>query len=219
MTHWDRELNSMNHGRNLASPGRFTNDDGSPEQPIRSAGDAGQLVEAMRAGRVIVAVVAVADQVEEVDGLTKDKSSDMSVVSMFAADGRRALLAFTGLDALLAWNPNARPVPVSGVDAARAAIEDGCEAIVLDVAGPGMQVIPEVDLLTLAGVDPLDHARRVTDQVLQDALGSTNFDVSVVGARLRVRCEDATIDGSTIASAITPRILALVPDGVEVQQA
>ena len=173
---------------------------------------------ALRIGRVIVAVVAVADDVEEVDGLTIDKSSDMSVVSMIATDGRRALLAFTGLDALREWNPTARPVPVSGVDVARAAIEDGCEAIVLDVAGPRMQVIPEIDLLTLAGVDPLDHARRVAYQVLENAFGSANFDVDVVGARLRVRYEDARIDGSTIASSITPRILALVPDGVEVHQ-
>ena len=173
---------------------------------------------ALRIGRVIVAVVAVADDVEEVDGLTIDKSSDMSVVSMIATDGRRALLAFTGLDALREWNPTARPVPVSGVDVARAAIEDGCEAIVLDVAGPRMHVIPEIDLLTLAGVDPLDHARRVAYQVLENAFGSANFDVDVVGARLRVRYEDARIDGSTIASSITPRILALVPDGVEVHQ-
>ena len=172
----------------------------------------------MRVGRVIVAVVAAADEVEHADGLTTDKSSDMSVVSMVAADGRRALLAFTGLDALREWNPTARPVPVSGIDAASAAIEDGCEAIVLDVAGPRMQVIPEIDLLSLAGVDPIDHARRVVHQVLEDAFGSANFDVSVVGTRLRVRSEDATIDAAAIASSITPRILALVPDGVEVHQ-
>lgn len=218
MTHRDRELDSMNHGRNLASPGRFRNDDGAPDSSIRDAADQQSLVSAMRVGRVIVAVVAIADEVEEVDTLMAEKSSDMSVVSMIAADGRRALLAFTGLDALREWNPTARPVPVSGIDAARAAIDDGCEAIVLDVAGPRMQVVPEIDLLSLAGVDPLDHARRVACQVLEDAFGSANFDVSVVGARLRVRSEDATIDGSIVASSITPRILALVPDGVEVQR-
>ena len=208
----------MSHEKNLASPGRFRDDDGSPDSSIRHASDHRSLVDALRVGRVIVAVVAVADETDDIGGLTAEKSSDMSVVSMIAADGRRALLAFTGLDALREWDPTARPVPVSGVDAARAAVDDGCEAIVLDVAGPRLQVIPEIDLLTLAGVDPLDHARQVTVEILEGAFGSTNFDVAIVGERLRVRSGDERIDGSTIASAITPRILALVPGGVEVHQ-
>ena len=37
----------------------------------------------------------------------------MSVVMLQAADGRRALLAFTGLDALQTWRADARPVPVT----------------------------------------------------------------------------------------------------------
>jgi hypothetical protein len=119
---------------------------------IREAVDSFSLTTALRAGRVIVAVVAVADETAEVNGVTADKSSEMSLVSMIAKDGRRGLLAFTGIDALRAWDPSARPVPVSGIDAARAALDDDCEALVLDVAGPRMQVVPEVDLVALIDV-------------------------------------------------------------------
>ena len=66
----------------------------------------------------------------------RDKSSDMAAVLMRGADGRTALLAFTGLEAMRRWDPDARPVPVSAQVAARAALQDGAAALLIDVAGP-----------------------------------------------------------------------------------
>ena len=43
----------------------------------------------------------------------RDKSSDLATVLMRGSDGRLALLAFAGLDALHRWDADARPVPVS----------------------------------------------------------------------------------------------------------
>lgn len=203
-------------GRSLAAPGRFVSDDGSPDVMIRQAGDSQSLITALRAGRVLVAVVAVVDEIAEVDGLTVDKSSEMSLVSMIAKDGRRGLLAFTGVDALREWDPSARPVPVSGVDAARAAIDDDCEALVLDVAGPRMQVVPETDLVALADLDAGDHARALACRVLAERFGEDQVHVAWSGERLQVRSASGGIAGPDLASAITPRILALVPSGVEV---
>ena len=58
-------------------------------------------------------------------GLASDKEADMSVVMLQAADGRRALLAFTGLDALQTWRADARPVPVTLDLAAKTARAEG----------------------------------------------------------------------------------------------
>lgn len=214
MTQGERESHSRGHGRSLATPTRFASDDGSPDTPIRDAADPAALVEALQMGRVLVAVVAVADEVEEVDGLLTDKTSAMSVVSMIAKDGRRGLLAFTGIDALQAWDRSARPVPVSGVDAALAAVADDCEGLVLDVAGPRMQVVPETDVLRIAGVDQVDHARALAHRLLVEALGSDCVSVTRIGDRLQVTSD--RLDGRDLAAVIPPRVLALVPAGVEI---
>jgi len=66
----------------------------------------------------------------------------MALVSLINEHGERGLLAFTGIDALQAWNPDARPVPAQAVEIARAALEDGAAALVVDVAGPHQVVIP-----------------------------------------------------------------------------
>ena len=184
---------------------------------IRDAVDQLSLTAALRAGRVVVAVVAVANETADVNGVPVDKTSEMSLVSMIAKDGRRGLLAFTGIDALRAWDPSARPVPVSGVDAARAAIDDECEALVLDVAGPRMQVVPEVALLSLLDVDAGSFARDLAQRLLIEKYGDGRVQVACVGDRLQVRSVSGSIDAKELASAITPRILALVPAGVEVR--
>lgn len=214
MTQGEQGSHSRGRGRSLATPVRFASDDGSPDVAIRRATDPAALVEALQVGRVLVAVVAVADEVEEVDGLLTDKTSAMSVVSMVTKDGRRGLLAFTGIDALRAWDPSARPVPVSGVDAALAAIADDCEGLVLDVAGPRMHVVPEVDVLQIAGVDQLDHARAVANRLLVEALDSDAVSVTRIGDRLQVATD--LVDARDLAAMIPPRVLALVPSGVEI---
>ena len=189
-------------------PGQFDDDDGSADEVIRSSQTPEQLLHALRTGRVIAAIVATAEETDEITGA--DKSSHMS------ADGRRGLLAFTGLNALQRWDPIARPVPVSGTDAARAALDDGCEAMVIDVAGPRTLVVIEADLIELAGIDRLDYVRQLTQQAMDDKFGAGEIHVSAVHERLRV--ESAHIGQSEIAGALEqlPRVLALVPAGVEV---
>jgi len=102
--------------------------------------------------RVIVPVVAVLGKVEvdPATGLASDKSSDMAAVLMQIPDGRRGLLAFTGTAALAAWDPQARPVPVTVEHAARAAVQEQAAALVLDVAGPTRFVLDGDSLTALA---------------------------------------------------------------------
>ena len=60
-----------------------------------------------------------------------------------SASGRTGALAFTGLDALLAFDAHARPVPCTLDTVAATAVEVGAHAIVVDVAGPHQLVIDE----------------------------------------------------------------------------
>lgn len=191
-------------------------DDGSPDERIRTASAPDELLAALRAGRVLVAIVATADEVDETGA---DKSSHMSVVSMVTADGRRGLLAFTGLDSLQAWNPDARPVPVGGPDAANAALEDGCEALVIDVAGPQRTVVVETDLLDLAGKDRIAHAAMLVRGMLDAAVGSGATTVQATRDQLRIASDSVSAEHIALivqGSNATARVLALVPSGIAI---
>jgi hypothetical protein len=133
-------------GRALTGTG-FDADDGAADPDwLAALADAGRspsaeadvrLVSAAAAARWLVPVVAVLDQGEDGEhGHTVDKRTDMAVVTLTAADGRRALPVFTSVAALAAWDPTARPVPVSAARAARSAVAEGCAVAVVDLGGP-----------------------------------------------------------------------------------
>jgi len=144
--------------RPLPDPG-FAGDDGSAPAALASALAAwragtssyAEALAALQASRLLVPVVAVLGEVEvDEHGLAHDKTSDMATVLLQGADGRLALLAFTGSEALREWNPDGRPVPVRTELAARSALQDGAAAIVVDVAGPVRFVVEGEDLRRLA---------------------------------------------------------------------
>jgi SseB protein N-terminal domain len=144
--------------RTIPDPG-FAGDDGSADPALTavlaswSAGDAARadVITALQQARLLVPVVAVLGEVEYgADGLAHDKSSDMATVLLQGADGRLALLAFTGSATLTGWDAGARPVPVAAALAARSALQDGAEALVVDLAGPVRFVIEGDDLQGLA---------------------------------------------------------------------
>jgi SseB protein N-terminal domain len=105
----------------------------------------------LQTSRLLVPVVAMLGEVEyDEAGLAHDKTSDMAAVLLQGADGRLALLAFTGLAELEAWRADARPVPVTAQVAAQSALQDQAAAIVVDVAGPVTFVVEGDDLAGLA---------------------------------------------------------------------
>lgn len=151
------EEGSLGRGRSLASP-QFPGDDGSASPTVRrllsSGTDVIAVARALREVRLLAGVVAVLDELDESGG---DKDSHMAVVSMMNERGEKGLLAFTGVDSMAAWDPQARPVPSLGRDIARSAIDDGATAVVLDVAGPHSMALSGAALTALA--DLLDLAR------------------------------------------------------------
>ncbi|MGZ4436247.1 MAG: SseB family protein [Nocardioidaceae bacterium] len=145
--------------RSIPDPG-FAGDDGGADPAVTQALSSyaadpdrrhAATLEVLQRARLLVPVVAVLGEVEyDEHGLAHDKTSDMAAVLMQGRDGRTALLAFTGTEALRRWNPEARPVPVPASQAAKAALQDGAAALLVDVAGPTMFVVESDDLQSLA---------------------------------------------------------------------
>ena len=131
-------------GRDL-SPSGFEADTGAPD-PLLQAALAGPaddltLMRAVEASRFVVPVVAEPTEVDTTGEHGVDKQVDMAAVTLVAPDGQRALPVFTSTDALAAWDPTARPVPVTPARAGQAAVSEGCDVIVVDVAGPATRVL------------------------------------------------------------------------------
>lgn len=144
--------------RVIPDPG-FAGDDGSAAPALAAAltayaqdpGTYPETLAALQSERVLVPVLAILGEVEYDDaGLAHDKTSDMATVLITGQDGRTALLAFTSMATLHAWNPEARPVPVPVAQAAASAAQDGAEGLVIDVAGPVLFAVEGDDLRSLA---------------------------------------------------------------------
>ena len=137
----------------------YVDDDGAPDPvllaSLRAYADGAaaypEVLAALAGSRLLVPVVALLGEVEhDAAGLAHDKSSDMATVLLTAPDGRRALLAFSGADAMRAWDPEARPVPVAAYLAAATAVQEGAAALVVDVRSEHTLTVEGDDLRRLA---------------------------------------------------------------------
>nr|WP_246211773.1 SseB family protein [Phytoactinopolyspora alkaliphila] len=145
-------------------PASFGDDDGSVDPAVesalsayeRGAGGPADVLAALAGSRVLVPVVSVLDEPADVATpipggvVAGEKSSHMAAVSTIGRDGRRGLLAFTCMETLRRWNPEARPVPVSTRAAAESALADSADALVIDLAGPVLFSVDAEGLRALA---------------------------------------------------------------------
>jgi hypothetical protein len=144
-------------GRNIPQP-EFPDDDGSAAAELEAAlrayaeGTGGEhaLLAALSGSRLLVPVVAILTEDETVDGLRREKESEMALPTLVGDDGRRAVLAFTSTGSLARWRPDARPVAVRTGQACRAALDEPADAVVIDVAGPVPYAIEGARLRVLA---------------------------------------------------------------------
>jgi hypothetical protein len=145
--------------RTIPDPG-FADDRGTVDPRVRrvladheaGVASSGAVLSVLQDARLLVPVVAVLGEVEhDANGLAHDKSSDIAAVLVRAADGSTGLLAFTSVETMARWDPAARPVPVTAATAATAAVQDGAEALLVDLAGPASYVVDGDDLTRLAG--------------------------------------------------------------------
>jgi hypothetical protein len=166
------------HSAGHLNPGlqQFRDDRGGADPQVAealAAYQAGQGSEqaalgALSAARLLVPVIAVLASPEggpaaPLDSSAQgDKDSEMVLPTLIGQDGRAAVLAFTGLEALSRWRPDARPVPAEAGKVWRAAVDDGC-AVVIDVAGPVPLAVEGARLAALAGRQPVPPAHEDPD--------------------------------------------------------
>jgi hypothetical protein len=224
----------------------FAGDDGRADRALAqalaaaAAGTAGtrDVVRALAAARVLVPVVAVsvAAVLGEGHSLRGDLRGEMATVTITGADGRVALPVFSSVQTLGRWDPAARPVPVQAAQAALSAVDQGCELLVLDAAGPRSFVVPRPAVWAIGqgrewtppgSDDDLLAALRAAVRPLPDVLGlrceqpasSPDTGLRIV---LGVRAGLARSDLTAVTSAATALIaevdlLAERADAVEVK--
>jgi hypothetical protein len=111
------------------------------------------VLQALTESRLLVPVVASLDEVEvDREGRLREKESSMATVIAESPQHGRALLAFSSSTAMKQWRADARPVAVLGPLAARAALAESVEAMVVDIEGPIAFAVSGDELLLLAAV-------------------------------------------------------------------
>ncbi|HEY2127662.1 MAG TPA: SseB family protein [Streptosporangiaceae bacterium] len=176
-----------------AAEPQFPGDDGAADPAVLAAltaygagrGSEYAALNALASSRLLVPVVALlteeADEDIEADdsadvpgtGLRREKTTEMAMPTLIGRDGRSAVLAFTSLDALTRWRPDARPVAMPAARAWQAGAEEA-SAVVIDVAGPVPVTVEGARLAALAAgrPAPLPHQDPDVLVALHRALGS-----------------------------------------------
>jgi hypothetical protein len=141
-------------------PSGFSGDDGGADPDLVKAlaeysetARASSVLAALSRARLLVPVVAVAAEPESGSDdrpQTRDSGADVAVVLFLRPDGRKALLAFTSVETMRAWNVDARPRPLWIKDVARAAADEGADAVLLDLEGPVRFAVEAAELRHLA---------------------------------------------------------------------
>lgn len=138
-------------------------DDGSaPERVVEAirrlrAGESGleSVVEALHTERLLVPLVTVAgDEGIGPYGQKVDKTQELSIVTVAGPDGRAVLPAFTSVDAMQAWNAQARPIPIQASRIALAAAAEGTPLIVVDPGSETQTVVRAPAFRALATGEP-----------------------------------------------------------------
>lgn len=155
--------------RELPPSSPFAADDGSADPHLASvlaAFGAGRrsvadVVDALAAARVLVPVLAETaarpkdehehePEPEHTPEGHHDSRASAGIVALRAPDGRMALPVFTSVATMAAWRAGARPVPTDVPRAARSALEEGWEVLVVDPGGPVTMLVPRPAVVALA---------------------------------------------------------------------
>jgi hypothetical protein len=151
----------------------------------------------------------------------------MALPTLIGRDGRAALLAFTDLDALARWRPDARPVPAEADRVWRAAVAEGC-AVVIDVAGPVPLAVEGARLAALAAGQPVPppyedpDIRAEVGAIVAGEAGITGFtlapgrhDGTDLAVTLRLAAGDQGPVLTRAANSIAARLAGRLRRGLE----
>jgi SseB protein N-terminal domain len=194
----------------------------------RGEGSEHAALTALDRARLLVPVVAMLTEAGPASGgKAGEKESEMALPTLVGNDGRRALLAFTGLDALARWRKDARPIPAEASRVWQAAVADDC-AVVIDVAGPVPLAVTGARLAALASGDPVPPAHEDPD-VRAEVTAAVAAEPSVAGFTLAaghhgtdlavtIELEPGGTDAAAVrrtADAIAARLAGRLRRGIE----
>jgi hypothetical protein len=207
------------HGGILGIAGRFRDDDGSADPAAAAAlsafaagtGSEHAALLALAAARLLVPVVAEAAPAaagpQPVPPVGGEKSSDLALPALVGQDGRRALPAFTSLEALARWQPSARPMPADSAQVWRAAAADS-GAVIIDVAGPVPLAVEGARLAALAQGAPVPPPHQDPDiqaaveTAITEALAALPAPASAAGAPV----PGAPVTGALVGFVLHPGV-------------
>jgi len=199
-------------GRDL-SPSGFETDTGEADPALLAAlatpGDDAALMAAVEASRFVVPLVAEPTEVDTDGEHTVDKQVDLAAVTLVAPDGQRALPVFSGTQALAAWDPSARPVPLTPARAGAAAVSEGCDVIVVDVAGPAARVLRPSMVWALAQQRPWQPPH--TDPFVERSVAAALHDEEDVTAS---EVEEGNPQGEGVLGVVLELRPGLAPEQV-----
>jgi len=136
----------------------YSQDNGEADPSLVSAlatveahsGSVKEIVHALEKARVLVPIVATGEERHVgAHGYEQDAVAATGVVAVRMPDGRAALPVFTDVEAMRAWNAEARPIPVEGRRAALAAVAEEWGVLVINPAAEAV-IIPRPAVWALA---------------------------------------------------------------------
>lgn len=183
---------------------------------------------ALAGARLLIPVVAILDEADvAADGQLHEKHSTMATVLVQRRSGGRALLAFSSTDALGRWRADARPVPLAAPLAARAAVDEDAETLLIDVAGPVPFAVSDAELQLVAAVsrlpgepceDPVLAAALHRLIAAEDRVASMTLRPGERGGAilaLGIRGDDRSWLGQLVQQIAADRVVArLLPEGL-----
>jgi hypothetical protein len=182
---------------------------------VRRPGTArAEVLAALAGARVFAAVTAIstAEHVDGATGLRAESTAEMALLTLVGSAGGRAVPLFLDAGSAVGFRPGARPVPLQGRDACRAALEDGAVGVLLDPPGAALPVT-DGELHELAnGRVPVAGA-ALSSQVTADRLSSP----AEVGTGLLARLADALrtepVRAARVLQGPDGLVVGLVPEG------
>lgn len=183
----------------------------------RGAGSEHDALTAIAGSRLLVPVVAVLT--EETQAGT-EKETEMALPTLIGNDGRVAVIAFTGAQALRRWREDARPVPAPAARVCEAALSEAAAAVVIDVAGPVPLAIEGARLRALAANQPPPPPHEDPDVMAEVAAVTSRFTLEPGehGTDLRICLHTTDADeAARTAGQIASRLGNRLRRGIEVK--
>ena len=179
-----------------------------------SAATRTEVLAAFAGARVFAPITAVstAEHVDPGTGLRAESTAEMALLTLVGSAGGRAVPLFLDAGGAVAFREGARPVPLRGPEACRAALDDGAVAVLLDPPGASFPVTGAELVELAAGRVPVGGAplsAQVTDAPLTDPADVPPETLQVLADALR----DEPVRAARLVAHPDGLLLGVVPTG------